>query len=314
MSRSAVRFLGFAALIAGAACATAPITGRKQLLLLSDGEEKQMGAQAFQEVMAQEKLSTDPGAIDWVTRVGQRIATATGKTGYQWEFKVVEKNEANAFCLPGGKVVVYTGILPLAENDAGLAVVIGHEVAHAMARHGGERVSEGLLVNVGLAAVTAGMGKRDPQTVKTVTGLLGAGAAVGVVLPFSRQQESEADYMGLVYMAKAGYDPNAALAFWKRMGQASKGKMPEILSEHPSDARRVRQIEKWMPEAMRHYNPAALAAPVPALAPAPATTAAAAPAAPAPPPPAAPAPPPPAAAAPATPPPPPPPPPRSRLR
>jgi predicted Zn-dependent protease len=258
-----------------AACATAPVTGRKQLLLLSESEEDGMGAQSFQEVLTTEKVSLDPNANALVTRVGQRIAAATGKN-YQWEFKVVEKNEANAFCLPGGKVVVYTGILPLTANEAGLATVIGHEVAHAIARHGGERVSEGLLVNVGLAAVNAGMGNRDPQTVQTVTGLLGAGVAVGVNLPFSRMQESEADHMGLVYMAKAGYDPHEALAFWQRMENASGGKMPEILSDHPSDSRRIQQIQGWLPEAMTAYNPqAAAVAPVaPVAAPAPAAPAA----------------------------------------
>jgi predicted Zn-dependent protease len=152
--------------------------------------------------------------------------------------------------------VVYTGILPLTQDDAGLATVLGHEIAHAVARHGGERVSEGLLVNTGLAAVQLGLGKSDPETVKTVTGLLGAGAAVGVVLPFSRTQESEADHLGLIYMAKAGYDPHAALAFWKRMEAAQKGNAPpEILSDHPADEKRIQQIEQWMPEAMTYYKP-----------------------------------------------------------
>jgi predicted Zn-dependent protease len=299
------------------ACATAPITGRKQLLLLSESEENGMGVQSFQEVLTTEKISLDPNANALVARVGQRIAAATGKA-YQWEFKVVEKNEVNAFCLPGGKVVVYTGILPLTANEAGLATVIGHEVAHAIARHGGERVSEGLLVNVGLAAVNAGMSNRDPQTVQTVTGLLGAGMAVGVTLPFSRTQESEADRMGLVYMAKAGYDPHEAMAFWQRMEKASGGKMPEILSDHPSDSRRISQIESWLPEAMAAYNPqaAAMAPAAPVVAPAPAPVAPApAPVAPAPAPaPVAPAPAPRAPAPASATPPPPPPPPPARLR
>jgi predicted Zn-dependent protease len=270
MSPLRLRSIGLISVLTCAACATAPITGRKQLLLLSESEEDSMGAQSFQDVLTTEKVSLDPNANALVARVGQRIAAATGKN-YQWEFKVVEKNEANAFCLPGGKVVVYTGILPLTANEAGLATVVGHEVAHAIARHGGERVSEGLLVNVGLAAVNAGMSNRDPQTVQTVTGLLGAGVAVGVTLPFSRTQESEADRMGLVYMAKAGYDPHEALAFWQRMEKASGGKMPEILSDHPSDSRRIRQIQGWLPEAMAAYNPqAAAAAPAPAPAPVPA--------------------------------------------
>ncbi len=237
-------------------CASVPITGRKQLLLLSEDEENQMGTQAFQEIMASEKLASDPGVNAQVTRVGERIAAATGETDYQWEFKVIEKNQANAFCLPGGKVVVFTGILPLTQDDAGLATVLGHEIAHAVARHGGERVSQGLLVNAGLAAVQVGMGNRDPNTVKAVTGLLGAGAAVGVVLPFSRSQESEADRLGLIYMAKAGYDPHAALAFWKRMDEAKGGNAPpEILSDHPADEKRIQQIQEWLPEAMKYYKP-----------------------------------------------------------
>jgi predicted Zn-dependent protease len=237
------------------ACAHAPITGRKQLLLLSQSEENQLGAQAFQQVMTTEKVDTDSNVSAMVKRVGERIAAATDKTDYQWEFRVIDKNQANAFCLPGGKVVVYTGILPLTQDEAGLATVLGHEIAHAVARHGGERVSEGLLVNAGLAAVQLGMGNRDPQTVQTVTGLLGAGAAVGIILPFSRTQESEADHLGLIYMAKAGYDPHAALAFWQRMAQAQKGNAPpEILSDHPADDKRIEQIKEWMPEAMKDYR------------------------------------------------------------
>lgn len=237
------------------ACAHAPITGRKQLLLLSQGEENQMGAQAFQQVVTTEKVDTDPTANALVKRVGERIAGATGKTDYQWEFRVIEKNEANAFCLPGGKVVVYTGILPLTQDEAGLATVLGHEIAHAVARHGGERVSEGLLVDAGMAAVQLGISNRDPQTVQTVTGLLGAGAAVGITLPFSRTQESEADHLGLIYMATAGYDPHAALNFWQRMLQAQKGNAPpQILSDHPADDKRIEQIKNWMSEAMTYYR------------------------------------------------------------
>jgi predicted Zn-dependent protease len=250
------RFAAVVMVLGILACAHAPITGRKQLLLLSQGDENQLGAQAFEQVVTTERVATDPNTNALVKRVGERIAAATGKTDYQWEFRVIDKNEANAFCLPGGKVVVYTGILPLTQDDAGLATVLGHEIAHAVARHGGERVSEGLLVNAGLAAVQLGMGNRDPQTVRTVTGLLGAGAAVGIMLPFSRTQESEADHLGLIYMAKAGYDPHAALAFWQRMLQAPKGNAPpEILSDHPADDKRIEQINKWMPEAMSHYRP-----------------------------------------------------------
>ena len=271
------------ALLVLVGCATVPLTGRKQLLLLSEGEETALGLQSYQEVMAQEKLSTDPAVNALVAQVGGRIAAATGKN-YQWEFKVVDKPDTvNAFCMPGGKVVVYTGLLPVAKDEAGLATVIGHEVAHAIARHGGERVSQGLLSNVGIEAVMAAMGSKDPNTVKTVAGLLGAGVQVGVMLPFSRDHESEADRIGLIYMAKAGYNPEAAIAFWQRMAAASQGAPPEFLSSHPSDARRVEQIRGWLPEAKAAFVPnatppmsipaVARTATAPAAAPAPAAPA-----------------------------------------
>jgi predicted Zn-dependent protease len=283
-------------LLALVGCATVPITGRKQLLLLSEGDETALGLQSYQEVLSKEKLSSDAGANALVQQVGARIAAATGKS-YQWEFKVVDKpGTVNAFCLPGGKVVVYSGLLPVSQDANGLATVIGHEVAHAIARHGGERVSEGLLTNLGLEAVAASMGSKDPETVKTVTGLLGAGVQVGVMLPFSRDQESEADHLGLLYMAKAGFPPETAVAFWQRMAALSQGAPPEILSDHPSDARRIEQIQAWLPEARAAYVPGpAIAAPPPAPAhapaappppaPAPARAPAATPGAPPPPPP-----------------------------
>ena len=239
------------------ACQTVPITGRSQLLLLSEGEEVQMGIQSYQEVLRKAKLSTDPAANDLVRRVGTRIAAATGKTDYQWEFKVIEEKQANAFCLPGGKVAVYTGILPITRDEAGLAAVLGHEVSHAIARHGAERVSQNLLVEVGLAGTMAALSRGDPNTVKNVGALLGAGASVGLLLPWGRAQESEADHLGLIYMAKAGYDPHAARDLWVRMAEASKGsgRPPEFLSTHPSEATRIKQIEAWLPEAMQYYRP-----------------------------------------------------------
>ena len=271
------------ALLALVGCATVPYTNRQQFLLLSEGEETALGLQSYQEVLSKEKLSTDPAANALVAQVGARIAAATGKN-YQWEFKVVDKPDTvNAFCLPGGKVVVYTGLLPVAKDEAGLAVVVGHEVAHAIARHGGERVSRGMLSNIGIEAVTAAMGAKDPNTVKNVAGLLGAGVQVGVMMPFSRDQESEADRLGLIFMAKAGYDPEAAIAFWQRMAAASQGAPPEFLSDHPSDARRIEQIKGWLPEAKAAFVPnAAPPMAVPAVAPAPAAAPTPAPAAPAP--------------------------------
>ncbi|MBI4588030.1 MAG: M48 family metallopeptidase [Candidatus Rokubacteria bacterium] len=243
--------------LAAVACQTVPITGRSQLQLLSEPQEVQMGLQAYREILKKARLSRDPVANDLVTRVGTRIAAATGRTGYAWEFKVIDDaRQINAFALPGGKVAVYTGLLPVTRDDAGLAAVLGHEVAHAVARHGGERVSQQLLVQAGLTATMAALSGGDPHTVRQVGALLGAGAAVGVILPWSRLQESEADHLGLIYMAKAGYDPHAARDLWIRMTEASRGRgrPPEFLSTHPSDVTRIRQIEQWLPEALQYYQ------------------------------------------------------------
>ncbi|MBA2351407.1 MAG: M48 family metallopeptidase [Burkholderiales bacterium] len=239
------------------ACETAPVTGRNQLIVLPKSQEIQMGLQAYDEILKKEKISTDPQANALVQRVGKRIAAATGED-LPWEFKVIENDKvANAFALPGGKVAVYTGLLPITQTEAGLAAVIGHEVAHATARHGGERVSQNLIAQLGLAATAAAMSNRDPATVQSVIGLLGAGATVGVALPFGRSQESEADRIGMIYMAKAGYDPRAAKDLWLRMTAASEGKQrpPEFLSTHPAEATRIERIEKWLPEALAHYKP-----------------------------------------------------------
>src|SRR5213083_979039 len=242
-----------AALATTVSCATVPGTGRHQLLLLSEGQEVQMGLDAYREVLKKSKLSTDPAATEQVRRVGRRIAEATGRTDYQWEFSLIEDKQVNAFCLPGGKVAVYTGLLPITGDDARLAAVLGHDIA----RHGGERVSQGLIVQVGLTATQVALARNDPRAVQQVTALLGAGATVGLLLPWSRTQESEADHLGLILMAKAGYDPHAALDLWRRMAEAAKGsgRPPEFLSTHPSEATRIVQIEGWIPEAMQYYHP-----------------------------------------------------------
>lgn len=240
-----------------AACATAPVTGRSQLLLLPEGAEIRMGLDAYRQILANSQVSHDPGLNAQVSRVGERIAQATGRTDYRWEFTVIESEQVNAFALPGGKVAVYTGILPVTKDDAGLAAVLGHEVGHAVARHGGERVSQGLLVQTGLVATQAALARNDPRTVRAATALLGAGATVGLILPWSRTQELEADRLGLVYMAKAGYHPAAARDLWLRMAESSRGKArpPEFLSTHPAPATRIRQIEAWIPEALQYYQP-----------------------------------------------------------
>jgi predicted Zn-dependent protease len=238
-------------------CYKAPVTGRSQFIIITQSQENEMGLTAFKEVLKNEQISTNQSYNTAVTRVGQRIAAVSDTQNYKWDFKVIEDDEQiNAFALPGGKVAVYTGILPVAETDAGLATVMAHEVAHVAARHGGERVSTGILAQLGAVGVGAAMGGSDPFVYEAVMQAYGLGANVGVLLPFSRSQESEADRIGLVYMAKAGYDPREAVAFWQRMDEAVKGnpQPPEFLSTHPGYGTRIRNLQQWLPEAMVYYN------------------------------------------------------------
>jgi len=241
-----------------AACETVPYTGRSQLQFMSPQQESELGAQAYQQALAKTKLSSDAAASEMVARVGSRIAAVTGHPEYKWEYRLIQDDkQVNAFALPGGKVAVYTGILPITRDEDGLAAVLGHEIGHVIARHGGERVSQQMLVNVGLETTMVALSRGNPATVQAVASLLGAGATVGVLLPWSRAQESEADHLGLILMAKAGYDPHAARDLWVRMAAASKGsgKPPEFLSTHPSEPTRIQQIEVWMPEAMQYFRP-----------------------------------------------------------
>jgi predicted Zn-dependent protease len=237
-------------------CETVPYTGRRQIQLVSPTEEAQMGVQSFKEIVGKATLSTDPQANALVQRVGSRIAAVTD-LGYQWEFRVIQDDkQANAFALPGGKVAVYTGMLGITRDEAGLAAVLGHEIAHVLARHGGERLSQQMGVQTA-TQVLAGMASSNPATVQLVSAALGAGASVGVLRPWGRAQESEADHLGMILMAKAGYDPRASLDLWKRMAEAAKGQRPaEFLSTHPSEATRIQQIEGWLPEALTYYRPA----------------------------------------------------------
>jgi len=242
------------------ACETVPITGRSQLVLIPEGTEVKMGLDSYQQILGKSKVSNDVQLNEQVTRVGRRIATATERNDYQWEFKVIDDQQVNAFCLPGGKVAVYTGMFPVARDDAGLAAVLGHEVAHAIARHGGERMSQQLAVEgVTLAGAQALLSGSDPRFVQLAAAALGGVATVGVLLPFSRAQESEADHLGLIYMAKAGYDPHASRDLWKRMAERSSGQsdspLSAFLSTHPLPATRITQIEGWIPEAMKYYKP-----------------------------------------------------------
>ena len=249
-------------------CSKVPVTGRKQLDILPDGQVLELANTSYKDFLSQNKLSNNSDQAAMVTRAGQKIANAVEKymsdnglkkelKDYSWEFKLVESNEVNAWCMPGGKVVVYTGILPVAQSETGLAVVMGHEIAHAIAKHGNERMSQGLLTQLGGAALQVAMQDKPQQTQSLFYAAYGAGTTVGVLLPYGRLQESEADRLGLIFMAMAGYDPREAIDFWKRMdAQSQGGGVPEFLSTHPGHDTRIKDIEKHLPEALRYYNAA----------------------------------------------------------
>jgi predicted Zn-dependent protease len=248
-------------------CETNPYTGRSQLLMTSVSQEMQMGAQAYDQVKSDPKMrpSQDPREVEPVKRVAARIVEAAKRSKYaemanqfQWEVTVIKDDKTpNAFALPGGKMAVYTGIFPMAKTEAGLAAVMGHEVVHALARHGAERMSQGQLTNAGLQVVgaAAGAAGRGGMLGQAAMAALGVGAQVGVLLPFSRKHESEADYIGILLAADAGYDPREAVALWERMGRTAGGGAPsEFMSTHPSHETRIDQLKRWMPEAMAIYQ------------------------------------------------------------
>ena len=248
-----------------AACATVPLTGRKQLSLIPESQMMAMSYQQYDQVLDESKISNDAEATAMVRRVGLRIQAAveryfqqTGNLdhldGYRWEFNLIESDQANAWCMPGGKVAFYTGILPICGDDAGVAVVMGHEIAHAVARHGGERMSQQMAVQMGGMALSEAV-RNEPETTQAIyMSVFAVGAQFGALLPYSRTHESEADHLGLIFMAMAGYDPREAPKFWQRMG-AGGGKPPEFMSTHPSDETRIRQLNAWLPEALKHYKP-----------------------------------------------------------
>ncbi|MFQ5852509.1 MAG: M48 family metallopeptidase, partial [Candidatus Binatia bacterium] len=241
------------------ACATAPITGRSQFLIVSESQEVSLGEEAYRHILRDSVLSRQPDALRIVRKVGERIARVANKPNYQWEFRVIDDPEmANAFAVPGGKVAVYTGIFPAARDEAGLAVILAHEVAHAIARHAAERMSHGMLVQLGGLGLSAALGS-NPQLANQVLQAYGLGTGVGLILPFSRSQELEADRIGLIFMAKAGYDPSVALEVWERMGKKEfvkdQDSPPEFLSTHPGYERRAQQLRSWIPEALKFYRP-----------------------------------------------------------
>lgn len=257
--------------IAGGGCATNPYTERGQLLLVSSDYETQLGTQAYQEVLKDPKvrLSQDPEEVDPVKRVADRIIAAAKRSKYaetaqrfDWQVSVIKDDKTqNAFALPGGKIAVYTGIFPVAKNEAGLAAIMGHEVTHALARHGAERMSQGILAQVGLigTAIALETQRASSETSRAAMAALGLGTQVGVLLPFSRKHESEADYIGLLLAAQAGYDPQEAVRVWERMERAGGGQPPEFLSTHPSHGTRIEQLQELMPEALKFYAQAAKA-------------------------------------------------------
>jgi len=247
-------------------CAEVPITHRKSLQLLPDSQLMTMSLQEYSKVLKQSKLSEDWEKVEMVRRVGGRIAAAAEQflkesgRGYQveeyrWEFNLIEDDKTvNAWCMPGGKVAVYTGILPVARDETGLAVVMGHEVAHAMANHGNERMSQALLATVGEVALAVALRDRPGQTRNLFLAAFGVGAGIGILLPYSRLHESEADRIGLMLTARAGYDPREAIPFWERMNEKGGSSAPEFLSTHPAPTSRIQDLRTYIPEAMQYYR------------------------------------------------------------
>jgi predicted Zn-dependent protease len=268
IKQSVVVFVCFLMILL-AGCTTVPITGRSQFNTVPDSMINAMALDQYNAFLKSDEttLSTDPEKTAMVQRVGLRIAGAVEDymtannmrdriEGYNWEFKLVESDEKNAWAMPGGKVVVYSGILEVAQDEAGLAVIMGHEIAHAIARHGSERMSQGLAVSLGGVALNEAMRDRPSATRELFLASYGVGATVGIMLPYSRTHESEADRMGLIFMAMAGYPPEAAIGFWERMAASKEGGgTPEFLSTHPADETRIQNIRNHLSEARQYYRP-----------------------------------------------------------
>ena len=243
------------AALVGFSCQAVEYTGRSQVNLVSEGDEKKLGVDAYDDILKKTPLSKNQAWQAQLKRVGQRISAAAAKPEYEWAFNVLAGKDVNSFCLPEGKVAFWEGIMPVAQDDAGVAVVMGHEVAHALARHGAERMSQSMGAQIVGQVLGAGVGMVNPAYTEAFSQAYGLGVNVAVILPWGRAQESEADQIGLILMAKAGYDPSAAVGFWERMAKVKQGgSPPEFLSTHPSDDTRIAQIKQWLPEAMKYYN------------------------------------------------------------
>lgn len=249
------------------ACSTNAITGRSQLQLLPESELQAMGAQQYQQFLSENRVvspSADRDA-EMVRRVGQRLSSAVQQyfaskglqnklEGYKWEYNLINNNQANAWCMPGGKIVVYTGLLPYTRNEAALAIVLGHEITHAVFQHGNSRMSQQMLAQGLGSALSVAVANKPSATQNIFLQAFGVGSTLGV-LKFSRNDESEADHYGLIWSALAGYNPQEAVPFWERMAQAGGQKNLELLSDHPSDDKRIAQIKQWLPEALQYYKP-----------------------------------------------------------
>ena len=246
----------FVALLLLAGCSSVPLTGRKQVLLVSDQEVLSSSLTQYNDYIKTAKKSTNANKSAMVPRVGKRIAAATADEvkNFSWEFNLVNDPQVNAFCMPGGKIVVYEGLLPLVSSDDELAVVIGHEVAHAVAKHSNERMSQQLMAQYGAAILGAAVSNKSAAVQQAANTVYGVGAQYGVMLPFSRKHESEADYMGLVFMTMAGYNPDVAVNFWQKMSAGKSGSTPEFMSTHPSDATRIAEIQKVLPAIKTKYK------------------------------------------------------------
>jgi len=259
-------FIAASLLLTFTACSTVPITGRSQLNLIPGSSMLSMSLQQYDQFLKEHKVSSNKEQTAMVKRVGARVQGAveryfasSGLQGqlknYQWEFNLVEDKQVNAWCMPGGKVVVYTGLLPVAKDDTGLAVVLGHEIAHAVAEHGNERMSQGLLAQMGGVALSTALSTEPAATQQLWMSVYGVGAQYGAILPYGRMQESDADHLGLVFMTMAGYDPNEAIPFWERMSAGKSGQAPpEFLSTHPSSATRIANIRRLIPEVKRNFG------------------------------------------------------------
>jgi len=236
-----------------------PVTGRVARVGMSVNQEQALGLQSYQQVLSQSEVIPSGPDHDLVVRVTDRLIKAVGEDapGMNWQVSLVRSDEANAFCLPGGEIVVYTGILPYTKNEAALAAVLGHEMGHAIARHGAQRMLQSSMAQAVMAGAQFSFTDMDPRQRQVVLGALGAGAQYGVLLPFSREHESEADAMGLMYMAKAGYDPHEAISFWERMEHSGGSQPPEFMSTHPSHATRIQRLNALMPKAVEAYQQSA---------------------------------------------------------